>query len=433
MPRSWPVIKREFGELLRSRAYILGTLMGPILIVLLFAIPFLLRQSGGGGERELLILDATGTGIGREIADAFAGGASADGDTGVGTLFNARVEEVTGEANEARVEARERITAETGAPLDGYLYLPEGFIDGEEALYEGRNATSITQMEQMEGVIRSVVRGRRLALEGVPTEALARVMAPVRIENRKPGSEEQEGTRADVSLVLGYLMAFAVYLSVLLFADAVMRGVLEEKRDRIVEVLLSSIDARSFITGKVLGIGFASLLQIGVWVGFAAAALTWGPGIAARYFDVPEIVLPPIPGSVAVAFIFFFATGFLLYAALFGAAGAIATSDQEANQMRFPAQIPLLIAIFMAQAVLADADSTMAVIGTLIPFTAPVIVPFRAMLTEIPLAQYLIAGGLMIATVIGLMWAAAKIYHIGVLSTGKRPTLKELARWLRTA
>lgn len=433
MFRSWPVIKREFGELVRSKAYIIGTLIGPILIVLLFAIPILMRQSGGGGEREVLILDATGTGIGEEIAAAFDQAAGSNDGSGTGTTFNARVNEVSGEAREERRAARDRITAEGGSPLDGYLYLPEGFVDGDEAVYEGRNATSITQMEQMGTMIRSVVQGRRLAQEGVPAGALARVMAPVRVEHRKPGSEEEEGTRAEVSLILGYLMAFAVYLSVLLFAAAVMRGVLEEKRDRIVEVLLSSVDARSFITGKVLGIGTASLLQISVWVGFAAAALTWGPGLAARYFDVPEIALPPIPGSVAVAFIFFFATGFLLYAALFGAAGAIATSDQEANQMQFPLQIPLLIAIFMAQAVLADADSTMAVAGTLIPFTAPVIIPFRAMMTDVPLSQYLLAGALMIGTVIALVWAAAKIYHIGVLSTGKRPTMKELARWLRTA
>lgn len=427
------MIKREFGELVRSRAFIIGTLLGPILIVLLFAIPLLMRQAGGGGSRDVLILDATGTGLGQEIADALAEGARSDGGLVVGTTFNAQVNEVTGDARGARRAARERITAEGGAPLDGYLYLPEGFIDGEEALYEGRNATSMTQMEQLGTVIRSVVQARRLALEGVPAEALARVMAPVRIENRKPGSEEEEGTRAEISLILGYLMAIAVYLSVLFFAQAVMRGVLEEKRDRIVEVLLSSVNARSFITGKVLGIGSASLLQIGVWVGFAAAALKWGPGIAAEYFGLPEIVLPSIPGSVAVAFIFFFATGFLLYAALFATAGAIATSDQEANQMQFPVLIPLLIAIFMAQAVLADADSTIAVAGTLIPFTAPVIVPFRAMLTDIPMAQYLTAGALMIGTVVGLIWAAAKIYHIGVLSTGKRPTMKQLVRWLRTA
>lgn len=432
MPRAWPVIKREFGELVRNRMYIIGTLLGPLLIMLMFAIPILMLRSGGGGERDVLILDATGTGLGQEIAAAFARGARSN-EMMEGTVFRATVQEVTGEARAERQAARDRIDESGENSLDGYLYLPEGFIDGAEALYEGRNATSITQTEQMGGVIRSVVRERRLAVEGVPVEALARVMAPVRIENRKPGSQDEEGTRAEVSMALGYLMAFAIYFSVLLFAQAVMRGVLEEKRDRIVEVLLSSVSARSFITGKVLGIGSASLLQIGVWVAFAAAALKWGPGIAAEYFDAPPLALPPIPGSVAVAFLFFFATGFLLYAALFAAAGAIATSDQEANQMQLPVQAPILIGIFMIYAVVADADSTMAVAGTLIPFTAPVVVPFRAMMTAIPLSQYLLAGVLMIVTVIGLMWAAAKIYHIGVLSTGKRPTMKELMRWLRTA
>ena len=430
MSRAWPVIKREFSELVRNRMYIIGTLLGPVLIALLLVIPVLMLRSGGGGEREVLILDATGTGIGQEIADAFARDARGD-EVMERTTFRARVLEVSGEARGERQAARERITTESD-PLDGYLYLPEGFIDGAEALYEGRNATSRPQMEQLGGVIRGAVLDRRLAREGVPADALARVMAPVRVENRKPGSEE-EGARAEFSLMLGYLMAFAVYVAVLLFAQAVMRGVLEEKRDRIVEVLLSSVHPRAFITGKVLGIGSASLLQVGVWVGFAAAALKWGPAIAAEYFDLPELVLPPVPGSVAIAFVFFFATGFLLYAALFGAAGAIATSDQEANQMQFPVQMPLFIGIFMGYAVVADADSTMAVAGTLIPFTAPVVVPFRAMMTDIPLSQYLLAGGLMIGTVVALMWAAAKIYHIGVLSTGRRPTLKELIRWLRTA
>ena len=432
MRRSWPVIKREFGEMVRNKMYIIGTLLGPLLIALLFAIPILMLRSGGGGERDVLILDATDTGVGQEVAQAFARTGGTGDEMVEGTAFRATVQKVSGEAEEERQAARLRITSDT-ADLDGYLYLPEGFVDGARAIYEGRNATSLTQMEQMSSVVRSVVRGRRLTIEGVPPEALARVMAPVRIENRKPGSEEEEGSIAEASVIVGYLMTFLVYFSVLLFAQAVMRGVLEEKRDRIVEVLLSSVNARSFISGKVLGIGSASLLQIGVWIGFAAAALNWGPQIAAEYFNVPELALPPIPGSVVVAFLFFFATGFLLYAALFAAAGAIATSDQEANQMQLPVQSPILIAIFMIYAVIANPDSTMAVAGTLIPFTAPVIIPFRAMMTDIPTGQYLLAGVLMIATVAGLMWAAGKIYHIGVLSTGKRPSMKELLRWLRTA
>ncbi len=433
MRRAWPVIKREFTEMVRSKMYIIGTLLGPLLIAIMFVVPILMMRSGGGGVRDVLILDATGTGIGQEVADAFDRAGTSGGDPIMeGTTFRATVREVSGEATAERQAARERITAEQ-SDLTGYLYLPEGFVDGAQAVYEGRNATSLTQMEQMSGIVRSVVRGRRMAAEGVPPQALARVMAPVRIENRKPGSEEEEGSLAELNVVIGYLMTFLVYFSVVFFAQAVMRGVMEEKRDRIVEVLLSSVKPRSFINGKVLGIGAASLLQISVWVGFGAAALHWGPGIAAEHFGVPELRLPPIHGSVMAAFLFFFSTGFLLYAAMFAAAGAITTSDQEANQMQLPVTSPLLIAIFMVYAVIADADSTVAVAGTLIPFTAPVVIPFRAMMTDIPTTQYLLAGVLMIATVVGVMWAAAKIYHIGVLSTGKRPSMKELMRWLRTA
>ena len=431
MRKAWPVIKREFSEMVRNKMYILGTVLGPLLIMLLFAFPVLMLRSGGGGERDVLILDATGTGIGRELAEAFDQRSAADRLV-EGTTFRATVREVTGDARAARQAARRRIVSDE-ADLDGHLYLPAGFIDGAEAVYEGRNATSRTQMEQLSGVVQSVVRRHRLANEGVPPEALARVTAPVRIENRKPGNGEGEGSVAELHVVVGYIMALLIYYSVLLFAQSVMRGVLEEKRDRIVEVLLSSVHPRSFITGKVLGIGSASLLQIGVWIGFAAAALKWGPLIAAEYLGVPELSFPSIPGSAVAGFLFFFATGFILYAALFAVAGAIATSSQEANQMQLPVQSPLLIGIFMTYAVIANPDSTTAVAGTLIPFTAPVIVPFRAMMTDIPLPQYLLGVVLMIGTVVVLVWAAAKIYHIGVLSTGKRPTMKELMRWLRTA
>lgn len=431
MRKAWPVIKREFTEMVRSKMYIIGTLLGPLLIVILYAIPILMLQSGGGGVRDVLILDATGTGIGQEIADAFGQGAISN-ELIEGTTFRAEVRDVAGEAQSERQAARTRITSDT-PDLDGYLYLPAGFIDGAEALYEGRNATSMTQTEQMASVIRNVVRQRRMATEGVPAEALARVMAPVRIENRKPGSEEEEGSRAEISTLIGFFMGFLIYFSVTLFAQAVMRGVMTEKRDRIVEVLLSSVNARAFISGKVLGIGGASLVQIGVWIGFAAAALNWGPGLAARWFDAPLLAVPPIPGGVVVAFLFFFATGFLLYSALFAVAGAVTSSDQEANQMLLPVQMPLVLALFTSYAVIADPDSTMAVAGTLIPFFAPVVVPIRAMMTDIPTSQYLLAGLLMIGTVAGVMWAAAKIYHIGVLSTGKRPSMKELVRWLRTA
>lgn len=428
MYRGWPVIKREFTEMARTKAFIIATVLGPFLIVLLMVAPVLFMRAGGGGERAVVVLDATGSGVGAEVAamlDALDPAAMG----GMGSRFSADVLEVSGEARAERDAALERIGAEE-SPLDGYLYLPPDFLDNASAFYEGRNASSQFQMQQVEMATQRALQVRRMAETGVDPQVIARVTAPVRLDARKPGGAEEEG--ATETFLVGLILAMTIYFAVVMFASSVMRGVLEEKRDRIVEVLLSSIRAREFIVGKVMGIGAASLFQMLVWAAFAVAALTWGPALAESYgATFPN--LPEIPTPAVVSFMFFFATGFLLYAAMFGAAGAIATSDAEANQMQFPVTVPLLIGLFMMYSLMADPDNPIAVAGTLIPFTAPIVVPVRAMMTEIPTAQYLISGVLMLATLFAVMWIAAKIYRIGVLSTGRKPTMKELVRWMRTA
>ena len=429
MYRGWPVIKREFGEMVRTKAYIIATVLGPFLIVLLMVGPLLLMRAGGGGQRDVLVLDATGAGIGSEVA-AMLGAMDPEDMGGMGSRFDAEAVQVTGEATAERQAARERITSDDeDSALDGYLYLPPNFLEASRAQYEGRNATSQFQMQQVRMAAQQALQGRRVAAAGIDPQVIARVTAPVDLEARKPGGEEED---ADDAFFLGLILAMTIYIAVVMFAASVMRGVLEEKRDRIVEVLLSSIRAREFVVGKVLGIGAASLFQMLVWATFATAAVVWGPELAERY-GATFPTLPTVPGAALLSFLFFFVTGFLLYAAMFGAAGAIATSDQEANQMQFPVTIPLLIGIFIMYSMMADPDNPIAVAGTLIPFTAPVVAPTRAMMTSIPPIQYLISGVLMIVTVVAVMWLAAKIYRIGVLSTGKKPSMKELMRWLRTA
>ena len=417
--------------MVRTKAYILGTILGPVIIAGFIAVPLLFLRAGGGGERNVRVLDATGTTVGQEITAALNETSAEGAEAGMGeSRFRAELVPVTGAAEEERQAARTEVVRED-SELDGYLYLGADFMESGRAVYEGRNATSVTQMDQLQDLVTQSVRMRRMTEAGVSPQILAQVLRPVRIDARKPG-EEAEGGQAETALLVGMLMAMAIYFAVILFAASVMRGVLEEKRDRIVEVLLSSVRARNFIVGKVLGIGAASLLQMLVWVGFAAAAMKYGPAVAARAgMNAPT--LPAIPGEVALVFLFFFATGFLLYAAMFGAAGAIATTDQEANQLQFPVTLPLLIGFFMMYTLMADAESTIAVVGSLIPFTAPVVLPMRAMLTDIPASQYIAAVVLMLVTVWGLMVLASKIYRIGVLSTGKKPTMKELGRWLRTA
>ena len=431
MYRGWAVIKREFMEMARTKAYILGTILGPFLIVLLMVGPILLMRAGGGGDRSVVVLDASGSGLGEQVAATLEGMSPEDME-GMGSSFTATVQQVIGDATEARAAAREQVEAEGEESIDGFLYLPPDIQEQNQALYEGRNATSQFQMAQIRESIQQTLRSRRLSNAGVDPAVLAQVLAPVDLEARKPGSDDGEGGSADDAFFIGLILAMTIYFAVVLFATSVMRGVLEEKRDRIVEVLLSSIRAREFIVGKVLGIGAASLFQMLVWVGFAAAATVWGPQIAENYgMAFPD--LPEVPAAAIVNFLFFFVTGFLLYAALFGAAGAIATSDQEANQMQFPVTVPLLAGIFIMYSMMADPDNAIAVVGSLVPLTAPVVMPTRAMMTDIPMSQYIISGVLMVVAVVAVTWIAAKIYRIGVLSTGKKPTMAELLRWLRTA
>ncbi|HSH44438.1 MAG TPA: hypothetical protein VK966_01145, partial [Longimicrobiales bacterium] len=228
MSRSWPVMKREFMEMARSKAYILGTVLGPILILSFFALPVLFIRAGAGGERMVLILDATGTGVGQEVAAGLNATALVDADRSMGAQFTAELVEVEGAAGPEREAARERVLS--GEDLDGYLFLPSDFLIDGRALYEGRNATSMLQMQQIEGAATRAVRSHRLEEAEVDPAVMAAVLEPVSMDLRKPGSEDEEGG-AETAFLLGTVMAMAVYFAVIMFAASVMRGVLEEKRN----------------------------------------------------------------------------------------------------------------------------------------------------------------------------------------------------------
>jgi len=431
MNRSWTVIKREFMEGVRTKTFILGTVFGPVLMILLMIGPILLAESSGGGRATIAIVDGTGEEIGDEVAAVLASYSARAEEDRTQTVFETEVHEVPAGMTDTRVrEIRDRVEAEG---LDGYLVLPEGLLDGGvTATYTGTNASAQRITRDIDQAVTSAVRGRRMRDAGIPGEQLAHVMAPVPVEKRMFGDEEEEAGAAEFLLILGYIMGFAIYMAVILYGVAVARGVLEEKRDRIVEVILSSIRAQSFMTGKVIGIGATGLLQMAIWALFAVLLLTQADAIGSM-LDTTIPTLPPVPGVVAFNFLFFFVAGFFLYGAMFAAAGAIATNDQEMQQLQFPVIAPLILGILFMMPVIENPHAGIVVASTLIPFTAPVVVPMRSAVVDIPTAQWLGSIVLMLASVIFFIWVAAKIYRVGVLSTGKRPKLKELVRWLRTA
>ncbi|MEX2610440.1 MAG: ABC transporter permease [Gemmatimonadota bacterium] len=437
MSKALVVVKREFTEFVGKRTFLVATVLGPLLMIGFFAVQFFFMSQGGGGHHTLVVLDATGRGIGAQVVAAVSAEQAGAGPRRAAE-YEASVQDVEEvRAGAARADLRARVAADS---LDGYLYLPAGLIDGGAAIYEGKNATNSSVTSQLRAATQQAVQGSRLADAGIDPARLGAALAPVRLSTSRIDERGEQGS-AEGALIMGMLMGFAIYLMVLLYGAAIMNGVVEEKRDRIVELVMSSVRAKDLMLGKVVGIGGAGLLQMTIWVTVAALVVINGPTLAGLFGASDEMVqelaanpiLPTLPFSAVLVFLTFFAGGFFLYATVYSILGAIATTAQEAQQLVFPAVVPLILGFFMMFTALENPDSTIAVVGGLIPFTSPLVMPVRVAMTGVPPLELALAIGLLFGTAYAMIWVGGKIYRIGMFATGKRASFRDVVRWIRTA
>ena len=440
MSRAFVVIKREFTEMVKTRSFIIATLLGPLLIVGFFALQVLIITQGGGGNYTMVIADATQAGVGERASSLLL---SEPADGGVRrdqrVAYEITVQNVpAGEWTTQEAAMRERVVAEE---VDGFLYLAPEVVTGDApARYHGSNATNSTVTADLRAAVQSAVQTTRLAEAGIDPDQVGTALRPVRIDANKLDARGTTGS-AEAAIFIGIIMAFAIYMAVLLYGAAVMNGVLEEKRDKIVELILSSVRARDLLIGKVLGIGGAGMLQMAIWVLVAAFMLTYGvalfgfidvdPAAVQQVQETP--LLDIMPASAAPIFLVFFAAGFLIYSTLYAALGAVTNNAQEAQQFVFPVMMPLLIGVLIAMSGAQNPDSTMVVIGSIFPFTSPLVMPVRALTASVPALEMALSIGIAFATAGLIVWASAKVYRIGILSSGKRPTFAQLARWVRSS
>ncbi|HUP01473.1 MAG TPA: ABC transporter permease [Gemmatimonadota bacterium] len=426
--RTWAVVRREFAAFVRTRAYVLGTLFGPLMIALVILLPIWLL-SGGGGTRAVAIIDETGTDLGGRVAAALTARAGFEGAAGGETaVYRVQVETVAGPDRSLEDRLRRQIAADS---LDGILWLPAGLLAGRKARYEGENATSFREMGELKEAVQRTVQGARLEAAGIDAAAVREAFRRVEMEVRKTDERGVAGTPEGL-LVLAQFMGFVIYFMVIFYGIAAARGVQEEKRDRIVEILMSSVPPEGLMAGKVVGIVAAGLLQVSIWAGFAALVLTAGEGVVERLGGY-VLNLPDVPPGAALVFLVFLAGGFFLYSCIYAAIGAIATSDQEVQQLQFPVLIPLVVGFFLTFAVLQDPDGGAAVAGSLFPLTSPLVMPIRATIVPVPPLQMAAAVALLIGSSVVLLWLGGRIYRVSILATGKRPTMGELWRWLRAS
>jgi ABC-2 type transport system permease protein len=429
MSRTLAVVRREFTETIRSKIFIISTMFGPLLILGMFAFQFFMFRTSGG-EKRIAIVDATPERVGRQVQMVMRAAPMLPKSAGLGrTTF--RTELISSAGRDTAALRRQLMARVNNDELDGYLWLNEHTVTGDSVVYEGRNATVMQEMAQLQMVVQAGVHSARLSAAGVDAPRVASALRPVPFGANKAGKGAVRGDAGAIFLA-AYFLGYLTFLVIVIYGAAVQRGVLEEKKDRIVEVVISSIRAEQLMLGKVLGIGSASLLQVGIWAVFATIALHFGNPLLIR-LGVDPIALPHIPLGVGILFIVYFAGGYFLYSSFYAAFGALATSDQEGQQLMMPVILCLTFAYLASFRAMNAPDSTLAVVTSLVPLSSPLIVPVRAMMTDIPVLEVIVSLLLLFGTGFGMTVLGGRIYRIGMLTTGRRPTFAEVLRWLRTA
>jgi ABC-2 type transport system permease protein len=443
----WVVIKREYLERVRSKWFVIGTLFVPALIVLTFLLPAFLtsRSTASSGVRNIIILDATGVGIGERVAaDLLAPpatgrlGTDAAADT-TGVRPDIRIVEPARLA-EAESTATREVMAKDGRL--GYLVLDDRTVAGMTARYAGRNATSLRDVERIRNAVRQAVMIHQLREAGA-NPRMVDIIARTRV--RMPTeriTEKGRGGSGQVGALLAIGIAFLFYLSIVIHGQNVLRGVLEEKMTRVAEVVISSVRPETLLAGKVLGVGAVGLTQMVVWVVASAFLINkLGPivmrmsGEGAQASAAGNIMqaFTGVSVTLLVLLLLFFLVGYVFYAALHAAVGSMVNSEQEAQQAALPVMFLLIGTFIFVQPILVDPTGTLAVVMSWLPFSSPIVMPLRLTVIQVPTATLIgsLAVGALACVIV--VWLAGRIYRVGMLMYGKRPSLGELIRWIRYA
>ncbi len=427
MAKLWAVAKREYLERVRSKWFVVATVLGPVLLAAMFILPIWMRTRSmqSANLSNITILDATERDLGRAVASALGSGPQAD------TSF-ARIVRV---APADLAQAESTVTRDVIAKrIEGYLVLDAASFAGVSARYAGRNASTIPDMERIERTVEQAVLVNRLqgaGLDADHVQVLSRVN--LRLHTERITDQGRGGSGAG-NVAVAFIASFVLYTLIVLYGQTILRGVIDEKANRVAEVVVASVRPESLLAGKVLGVGSVALTQLAVWVvslaffvRFRGPILTW--------LGIPNapITLPNIGVATVITLLLFFVLGFVLYASLFAAIGAMVSSDQDAQQAATPVTILIVMSAVFIQPVLLNPTSTSSKVVSWIPFSAPILMPVRTGIVPVPWWELvLVMLGLVLACLICL-WIAARIYRVGILMYGKRPTLVELARWIKYA
>ncbi len=410
------IARREFLERVRNKWFVIVTILGPIGMIAAIVLPAYLSVRSVQEGFHVQVVDRSG----RNIADMMNIELDARG-----VAFT--IETIPPDTNLDVLEGRIR-----EEKIDGYLVFPNDVLTGGTVVYRGDNATNMLVTKGLSRLVDFAVFRTRGTDMGLGETQIASLFENVEFESKQT-TGTGEATSGTASFVVGYAVMFILYIAILLYGVAVLRSVIQEKSNRVVEIMVSSVRPIALMLGKVVGVGCVGLLQLILWGLMASVIIVFREevlglfGVAgAGAFELPSLGI----ADFAIILLYFF-LGYFFYAALYAAIGAMVNSEQEAQQAQTPVMLMLIIPVLCVQIVAGDPRGTVAEILTQIPFASPVLMPMRFLLDAVSLSELLLSIAILLVSLIGAVIIAAKVYRVGILSYGKKPSLREVWAWIR--
>ncbi len=425
MNKLWTIFKREYLSRVKTKGFIIGTALTPLFIIGVTIGPGLLMNIKSEKAKTFSVVDLSGivfSQLEKSLNDA----------TKIGQKLYLLKHEAASAENLEEVKKQLSQSVDKNE-IDGYFVFPAAIADSNQSEYYAKSVTDFDQNRMYRDIISRIITDYRLTQSNLDPSIINKLTKRVELKTFKVEKGGKEKEDQGMSFTVTFVMVMFLYMALIMYGVFVMRSIYEEKLSRVVEVIISSCKPFQLMAGKVLGIGAVGLTQYFIWA-LVAGLLTFYSTSILQAFSLPgaeNIPVPTIPIHVLIYFVIYFVLGYLLFATLYAALGAMVNTDQDAQQLQFPVMILVILAFFFAFHIIKTPTSSLSKISSLIPFFAPITMFTRISVQTPPFAEILLSIIILIATIIFFIWLAGKIFRVGILMYGKRPTLPEVINWLK--
>ncbi|UCF05271.1 MAG: ABC transporter permease [bacterium] len=413
------VARREYLERVRKKTFLIGTILGPVLMGAAILVPGLIFELSPEKQKSVAVIDSTGS-IFKEFSEALSDTLES------GTpLFKLRNVQFTQE--DMDVTRRSLAMEVESDVIDGYIVIPKDIVEEGSATFYGKRVGDVKSLERIESALSTAVSARRLSGEGMDYGQIRRLLRNVELETIQLHKGEERKGEFLLVYFTTFIFIMMLYFTILFWGVAVMRSIVEEKNNRVIEVLLSSLRSFDLMGGKILGVGSVGLTQYAIWAAFALSLSFYGlsTGMLNQYVTFSWVTI--------VFFVVYYVLGFMFYSTIFASIGSVCNTDQEAQQLQVPVSMCLVFTLIIPMAILRSPDGSFATVVSMIPFFTPIVMFMRINILMPPIWQVALSIAILLGSIYISGMLAAKIFRIGILMYGKRPSLPEILKWLRRA